>query len=62
MTPFGGMLKDEEIANVLTFVRNHFGNAYGPIKPAEVKKVRDAQPGRMMFYMADQLLKEHPIQ
>lgn len=61
MTPFGGMLKDEEIANVLTFVRNHFGNQYGPIKPAEVKAVRESQPGRMMFYMADQLLKEHPL-
>ncbi len=61
MTPFGGMFKDEEVANVLTFVRNHFGNQYGPVTAAEVKKVRDSQPGRMMFYMADQLLKEHPL-
>ncbi|MBV6498618.1 MAG: hypothetical protein CJBNEKGG_00844 [Prosthecobacter sp.] len=61
MTPFAGMLKDDEIANVLTFVRNHFGNQHGPVSAQDVKKVRDAQPGRMMFYMADQLLKEHPL-
>jgi mono/diheme cytochrome c family protein/glucose/arabinose dehydrogenase len=61
MTPFAGMLKDDEIASVLTFVRNHFGNQHGPVSAEDVKKVRDAQPGRMMFYMADQLLKEHPL-
>jgi hypothetical protein len=55
------MLKDDEIANVLTYVRNHFGNKAGPVSAAEVKKVRDAQPGRLMFYMVDQLLKEHPL-
>ncbi len=61
MTPFGGMLKDEEIANVLTFVRNHFGNKAAPITPADVKAVRDVNPGRMMLYTTDQLLKEHPM-
>ena len=33
MTPFGGMLKDDEIAAVLTFVRNSFGNQAPPIQP-----------------------------
>jgi mono/diheme cytochrome c family protein len=61
MTPFGGMLKDEEIANVLTFVRNHFGNKADPITPAEVKAIRDASKGRMMLYTTDELLKEHPM-
>lgn len=61
MTPFAGMLKDDEVANVLTFVRNHFGNKHGPTTTEDVKKVRAAQPGRMSFYMADQLLKEHPL-
>ncbi len=27
--------KDEEIADVLTFVRNHFGNKADPVTPAE---------------------------
>ncbi len=61
MTPFGGMLKDEEIASVLTFVRNSFGNKADPIQPEQVKKVRDENPGRMLFYQTDELLKEHPM-
>ena len=61
MTPFGGMLKDDEMAAVLTFVRNSFGNQADPIKPAQVKAIRDANPGRLMFYMTDELLKQHPM-
>lgn len=61
MTPFGGMLKDEEIADVLTFVRNHFGNKAAPISAAQVKAVRSAQPGRVMLYTVDELLKQHPF-
>ena len=52
---------DEEIANVLTFVRNHFGNKADPITPTEVKAVRQASKGRMMLYTTDELLKEHPM-
>ena len=61
MTPFGGMLKDDEIANVLTFVRNTFGNKAGPVSTAEVKKVREANPNRMMIMTVDELLKAHPL-
>lgn len=61
MTPFGGMLKDDEMAAVLTFVRNSFGNKADPVTAAQVKAIRDANPGRMMFYTTDQLLKEHPM-
>lgn len=61
MTPFGGMLKDQEIANVLTFVRNSFGNQADPITAEQVKKVRDAQTGRLMLYTTEELLKEHPF-
>jgi hypothetical protein len=62
MTPFAGMLKDEEIANVLTFVRNHFGNKADPVTPAEVKAIRDANKGRMMLFTTDEILKAHPMQ
>jgi mono/diheme cytochrome c family protein len=61
MTPFGGMLKDEEIAAVLTFVRNNFGNKADPVTAEQVKAVRSKQPGRAMFYTVDELLKEHPF-
>ena len=61
MTPFGGMLKDDEMAAVLTFVRNSFGNQAHPIQAAQVKTIRDANQGRMMFFMTDELLKQHPM-
>ena len=35
------ILKDKEIADVLTYVRNSFGNKASAITPADVKKVRD---------------------
>ena len=40
--PAQAHLSDQEIADVLTFVRGSFGNNSGPITPAEVKKVRDS--------------------
>ena len=53
--------KDEEIAAVLTFVSNSFGNQSDPIQPAQVKKVRDANPNRQLLYNTEELLKEHPL-
>jgi nitrite reductase (NO-forming) len=37
-------LADEEIANVLTYVRNSFGNSGDPVAPAVVRKVRSEAP------------------
>ncbi|MGK6353342.1 c-type cytochrome [Parapedobacter sp. DT-150] len=34
------ILTDQEIADVLTYVRNSFGNTASAVTPAEVKKVR----------------------
>jgi mono/diheme cytochrome c family protein len=62
MTPFGGMLKDDEMAAVLTFVRNSFGNKASAVTPEQVKSVRDANAGRVMFFMTDELLKQHPLE
>lgn len=61
MTPFGGMLKDDEIAAVLTFVRNHFGNKAEPVTAEQVKAARSKQPDRATFYTVDELLKQHPF-
>ena len=44
MTPFKG-LSDEEIASVLTYVRNTFGNRASVILPAMVAEVREATSG-----------------
>lgn len=35
-------LTDQEVADVLTYVRNNFGNKAAPIKAADVKKVRSS--------------------
>ncbi|HEA22278.1 MAG TPA: c-type cytochrome [Pricia antarctica] len=61
MTPFGNLLKDEEIASVLTFVRNTFGNKASPITPEKVKQVRDATKEKEGFYSPEELLREHPL-
>ncbi|MDH3583777.1 MAG: c-type cytochrome, partial [Phycisphaerae bacterium] len=60
MTPFKGLLNDQEIADTLTYVRNAFGNKSSPVSAAEVKKVRDATSGQVGFYSPQQVLKEHP--
>ena len=62
MTPYGGLLKDDEIAAVLTYVRNSFGNQASPITPAQVTKVRAATVAKKDFYSPTQLLKEHPME
>jgi mono/diheme cytochrome c family protein/glucose/arabinose dehydrogenase len=62
MTPFGGLLKDEEVAAVLTYVRNSFGNKAPAIKPNQVKQVRAAIESKTGFYSSEELLKEHPME
>lgn len=60
MTPFGGMLNDKDMAAVLTYVRNSFGNKASVITPQKVGEVRAATKGKTGFYRPDELLKEHP--
>ena len=60
MTPYGGLLNDEEIASVLTYVRNSFGNVASVITPEKVKAVRALTDGKSGFYSPDELLKQHP--
>ncbi len=38
MTPFN--LNDQEVSDVLNYVRNSWGNKGGPVTPAEVKALR----------------------
>jgi mono/diheme cytochrome c family protein len=40
MTEFGPHLSDEEIALIVTYVRNEMGNSYGPMDATEVKQLR----------------------
>ncbi len=60
MTPYGGLLNDEEVAAVLTYVRNSFGNEASVISPETVKAVRESIKDKKDFYSPEELLKEHP--
>ncbi|TDB67904.1 PVC-type heme-binding CxxCH protein [Arundinibacter roseus] len=62
MTPFGGMLNDQEVAAVLTYVRNSFGNKASAITPEKVKQVRAKTSKDGMFYNPEKLLKEYPME
>ncbi len=59
MTPFK-WLSDEEIASVLTYVRNSFGNAASVIMPEQVKAVRKQTQRKTGFYSPADLLSKHP--
>lgn len=61
MTPYGGMLNDEEIAAVGNYIRNAFGNTTSEhLTPMLVKQVREATKDKQGFYTPDELLKMHP--
>lgn len=62
MTPFEGMMNDEEVAAVLTYVRNAFGNKASAVTPEKVKAVRAASRGQKMFYAPEDLLKQYPLE
>lgn len=61
MTAYAGLLDDQEIADVLTYVRNSFGNVGSVIKPETVAKVRSATQDRQGTYSPTDLLKEYPM-
>ncbi len=61
MTAVGAMLTDQEVASVLTYVRNSWGNEGAPIEAKLVEKIREATKDRTTFYSAEELLKEHPF-
>jgi mono/diheme cytochrome c family protein len=61
MMGFGPLLKDEELAAVLTYVNQSFGNDLPVVKPEAVAAVRAETKDRAIFYMVDEILKEHPL-
>ena len=55
MTPYGKMLDDTQMAAVLTYVRNSFGNELPVVKPATVKRIRAETADREGFYKVEEL-------
>lgn len=61
MMGFEGMLNDIELAAVLTYVRQSFGNDGKVVTAETVRRIRQAIRGRTNHYLADELLREHPL-
>ncbi len=61
MTPYEGLLNDEEVAAVLSYVRSSFGNKASFIEPAQVKAVRESIKDKKGFYTPAELLEAHPF-
>lgn len=57
MAPLGAVLKDEQIANVLSYVRSEWGNNSPEVEPETVAKVRAETASRTTNWTADELLK-----
>ena len=60
MTPHEGLLNDYEMAAVLTYVRNSFGNKASVVGEQDVKTVRASVRDRKGYYAPADLLQEHP--
>jgi mono/diheme cytochrome c family protein len=55
--PALGVLDDEQIASVLTYVRREWGHGFDPVTPAAVKKVREETATREDAWTMADLLK-----
>ncbi|MDB4438048.1 ThuA domain-containing protein [bacterium] len=55
MPPLGGTLNDQEIADVITYVRQSWTNDASPVSDKEVAKVRKETAGREKMYTAVEL-------
>jgi mono/diheme cytochrome c family protein len=57
MVPWKDTLSDEQIAAVLTYVRQEWGNSAPPVVPEQVKTIRDREKERDTSWFAEELLK-----
>ena len=59
MAPLGAVLKDEQIANVLSYVRQEWGNKAPDVEPDTVAKVRADTAGRTTNWTVAELENIH---
>jgi mono/diheme cytochrome c family protein len=55
MPPQGASLKDQEVADVLTYARQSFGNTAAPVSAAQVQAIRTATAGRTKPFTTEEL-------
>lgn len=53
MSPLGAIMNDQQISDVLVYVKNSWGNNGGYISPEDVKEVRAEHAGKPMLTAAD---------
>lgn len=57
MAGMGAIYTDEQMADVLSYIRNSWGNKAAVVTPDHVKKVRTDLGGRAQPYTVDELMK-----
>lgn len=57
MPPQGAALSDKQIADVLSYVRDTFGNKAGGVTPEQVAAIREAEKARAAMWTEAELLK-----
>lgn len=57
LMPPQGTLSDDQIANVLTYVRTNFGNQASAVSAAEVKAIRESEKARTAMWTQVELEK-----
>ncbi len=62
MTGFRQLLNDEELAAVLTYVRNSWTNRAKPIEPSQVAKIRAIDRGDATFWHVNDLMAKYPLE
>ena len=55
--PALGILDDEQIATILTYIRNEWGHAFPPVSTETVKKIREETSKREEAWTQEELLK-----
>ena len=58
MPGFGRILKDADIAAILSFVRATFGGPSPPVSTRTVSEVRALNPDRMEYWTAEELRRD----
>jgi len=61
MPGIGAGLKDSQVAHIITYIRQAWGNVAEPVMDTKVAEVRKAIGNRAQYIPAD-LLKEHPLE
>jgi mono/diheme cytochrome c family protein len=60
MPPWGATMNDQEVANVITYVRSQWGNHASAITPADVNAVRVASKARKQLWTIAELKARYP--